>query len=125
MSEMPTEEEIANGIISAERQAQQFINDARNPNRASPRIGGEDPTSVIDRRFEDSGQILKFPHDTPKYYMTFGFEEYRRPNQFEGLKSNGVQDYIVLPMPQNLRDNNSLNYGDMDGSFTVEALTRI
>lgn len=116
---------IRNGIVSFNSGIETLFADTRGPNRANPREMSSDPTATIDSETGQSTTVLGFPHDRPKYYMSFAFEEYRRPTQFEGLKSNGTQDYIVLPLPQNLRDNNSLSYGDVEGNFLTEALTRI
>lgn len=97
------------------------MSDDRPTNDSRPRISSSDPTTVIDK--PDSHTITNFPHDRPKYYITFGFEEYRRPSQFENLKSKGINDYICLPLPNNLVDHNTLGWNTNDGNFIVEALT--
>jgi hypothetical protein len=96
-----------------------FSTDTRDPNRSRPRVESEEPTAKIDK--PDKVNILSYPLDRPKYYMTFGFQEYRRPNMFDGLRTDGVQDYISLPMPARLVDSSELNYSQEDGSFIVDA----
>jgi hypothetical protein len=57
--------------------------------------------------------------------MSFAFQEYRRPTVFDGLRENDLTDYITLPMPVNLMDNNNLQWNDkMPGGLFGEMFTR-
>lgn len=111
---------IKNGFASAQNIFSSFVTDSRATNDGRPRVQSQDPTRAIDK--SENIPILNFPIDRPKYYITFGFEEYRRPSQFEGLTSKGITDYICLPMPNNLQDNNTLNYNEQGGSLIMEAV---
>jgi hypothetical protein len=96
------------------------VTDNRDPNRTRPRVEATDPSKKIDAVKKTS--ILSFPTDRPKYYMSFGFEEYRRPSMFEGATSAGITDYIALPMPGNLKDTSQLVYKMEDGNFITDAM---
>jgi hypothetical protein len=96
--------------------------DNRPTNNDRPRISSSDPTQSIDKPEQLS--ILSFPIDRPKYYVSFRFEEYRRPNQFQGLQSNGDTAHVCLPIPQNLQDNNHFTWNEQQGSIIIEALTQ-
>lgn len=87
--------------------------DTRQPDTTRARIDGADPTVKIDQ--PDKTTILKFPSDLPKYYISFGFQNYRRPSIYEGLSSDGITDYIALPLPSNLRDSTSYQWTPDDG----------
>lgn len=115
--------DIINGIPETATAKQLEVLDTRNPNRDRPRIESSDPTSVIDD--EGSSAILKFPHDLPPYYLSFAFAEYRRPSQFEPLKTDGVKDYVSLPLPINLKDTSVLNYADSAGGVIGEAIANL
>lgn len=110
---------VKSGFATAQTTFNNFVNDSRAPDTARPRISSTDPTSVIDAPTNTG--ILSFPHDRPKYYITFAFEEYRRPNQFESLSRTGLKDYICLPLPNNLQDRNNLQYNPEKGNFLVES----
>jgi hypothetical protein len=96
--------------------------DGRPTSSTNPRAGSVDPTSLIDA--VDSTNILSFPPDRPRYYMSFAFEEYRRPSQFDGLTSNGLTDYIALPLPNNLRDNNYFTWNEQESNVVAEVLSQ-
>lgn len=113
---------VSSGLATAQTTFTNFVDDTRNTNTQRPRASSIDPTVSIDKT--DSTQILNFPSDRPKYYITFAFEDYRRPTQFEGLSSNGLTDYICLPMPSTLRDNNNLNWSADDGNFLIESIAK-
>jgi hypothetical protein len=113
---------VKSGFATAQSTFNAFVDDSRATDTTRPRIGAEDPTAAIDK--STGVQILNFPHDRAKYYITFAFEDYRRPSQFEGLTSAGLTDYICLPMPSALRDNNTLQWSVDEGSFLIEGITQ-
>lgn len=112
---------IASGIVTAAQPVTSWLTDTRSPDLSRPRIDASDPASAID--ITNSTGILSFPSDRPKYYMTFGFQDYSRPSQFEGLQANSVTDYLCLPIPNNLRDNNSLNWAQDKSNIIIEAVS--
>lgn len=114
---------IKNGVIDAYNTVNSYIEDNRDPNTQRARQEAEDPTEKIDSA--NNVSILNFPHDRPKYFISFGFQEYRRPSQFQGLKTNGITDYIALPMPSNLDDTSTFNYSAGEGSFVVDSLSSV
>lgn len=88
------------------------------PDRSRLRVKAQDPSKKIDAPEET--KILSFPVDRPKYFISFAFEEYRRPSMFEGLSSKGLTDYISLPMPNNLIDANIFNYNNEEGDLLID-----
>lgn len=113
---------VKNGFATAQQTYTDWLMEKRPTNNERPRIQSTDPTQAIDTDTPIS--LLSFPTDRPKYFITFGFEEYKRPNQFEGLSSNGIVDYVCLPIPQNLQDNNHFNYSPQEGDIVLEALAK-
>lgn len=113
---------VKNGFATAQTTYTNWLTDNRSTNDTQPRVQSSDPTQAIDQ--SDKINLLNFPTDRPKYYITFGFEEYRRPSQFEGLSSAGITDYICLPLPGTLQDNNHFNWNPLEGSLIMEAITQ-
>jgi hypothetical protein len=113
---------ISNGISTAVQPFTNWLQDPRGSNTSRPRLTSSDPTQVIDGGNPGVG-ILNFPHDRPKYYMSFAFEEYSRPNQFQGLESRGLTDYIALPLPNNMKDVNSITYNTQKGHIIAEGIS--
>lgn len=115
---------ISSGISTAVQPITNWLGDTRPPDVSRPRAQSFDPTQAIDAV---SGQYnrLSFPHDLPKYYITFGFEEYERPSQFKGLTRSGIQDYISLPLPNNMKDLNHIEYKAEEGHILAEALSML
>jgi len=92
--------------------------DTRQPDTTRTRISASDPTVKIDET--DKTTILKYPADLPKYYISFGFESYHRPSIYQGLSSEGIKDYIALPLPSNLRDSSTYNWYPDDGWMAAD-----
>lgn len=111
---------VSSGISTAVQPFTNWLSDSRSGDLTRPRATALDPTQAIDG--QDSMGLLSFPHDRPKYYMTFAFEEYERPTQFQGLQSKGLTDYICLPLPNNMKDMNSINYSTQPGHILAEAI---
>jgi hypothetical protein len=110
---------VSSGISTAVQPFTNWLTDNRSSDLTRPRLDSSDPTHAIDSVTPTS--ILSFPHDRPKYYITFGFEEYERPNQFQGLQSKGVTDYLCLPLPNNMKDANAITYNVQPGHILGEA----
>lgn len=119
MSFLDLAQALASGIVTASQPFTSWLNDTRAPDLSRLRTDSSNPTSTIDQ--VDSTSILNFPHDRPKYYITFGFQDYSRPSQFEGLQASSVSDYICLPIPNNLRDNNTLTWTEDRSNIIVES----
>lgn len=113
---------VKNGFATAQTTYTNWLMEKRPTNDTQPRVEAADPSASIDK--EDRIVLLNFPLDRPKYYITFGFEEYRRPSQFQGLSSAGITDYICLPLPGTLQDNNHFTWEPLQGSLIMEAITQ-
>lgn len=73
---------------------------------------------------QSSGGVLRFPADTPKYYITFSISSYSRQdlNTVGTLTSAGYPS-IILPVPRGLDDNLTVNWGEVEvGTITGSAL---
>jgi hypothetical protein len=114
---------VKNGFATAQTSYTNWLSDQRPTNDSQPRVQSSDPTQSIDT--DNRLNLLNFPADRPKYYITFGFEEYRRPTQFKGLSSAGITDYVCLPIPNELNDNNNFEWNQIASSLLMEGVTEI
>jgi hypothetical protein len=123
---------IVNGIPSSVQGATSAINeflDNREPDRTRARFDqSEDPGKYIDDSdpsYIANKYAIKYPTDFPLVYVSFAFMEYKRPSQFEPLKTDGIKNYISLPIPSNLVDSSKLDYGIAKGGVLGEALANL
>jgi hypothetical protein len=71
--------------------------------------GQRSVTAAINANRYNSGgaPALIYPNDLPAYHMSFSFSEYVRPNSFERLRLEPIQQ-IILPLPENLIESYSV-----------------
>lgn len=60
------------------------------------------------KRNNSAKNVLRFPLDTPKYYMTMEISEYSRNDLF--TVNFSTKNTIILPLPDRLIDSGSVNY---------------
>ena len=85
-----------------------YYNNVLNAQTVYPSYGNpSDPNQTLNSK---NGQpILRYPLDTPKYFMTFLINEYIRPSILQPIQM-AAQQIIVMPMPGNLMDNQVVGF---------------
>lgn len=71
--------------------------------------------------------ILSFPSDlsSTKYFMTFNFANYQRPNALTSNTTLSTIATINLPLPLGLNDNTTADWGTASSGITGDALNAI
>lgn len=105
---------ILDSQFSAEDAASRII-----PNGRGDRVNLQQKIREYTRNTTTSS-TFRFPLDTPKYYMTLQIAEYSRSNLFN--LNFQTLDTIILPMADQLVDNNSVAYTEEDLGIGVGSI---